>query len=65
LRYGAIPTAGMEEDVDVAVRDGMIIVKQANRVRGKCDLRDLVSRIPSDYRPEEVDLGASSRREVW
>ena len=33
--------------------------------RGKHSLKDLVSRIPDDYEPEEVDLGKPVGREVW
>jgi antitoxin MazE len=53
------------EAVDVAVRDGGIVVTPVRRLRGGHDLRDLVSRIPKDYRPEELDWGAPTGKEVW
>ena len=31
----------------------------------KFDIRELVSRIPSDYQPEELDWGPPVGREVW
>jgi len=51
--------------VDVAVRDGALVVTPVRRVRGGHDLRELVRRIPKDYRPEELDWGLPVGREVW
>jgi len=51
--------------VDVAVRDGALVVTPLRRVRGGHDLRDLVRRIPKDYKPEELDWGYPVGREVW
>ncbi len=53
------------DDVDVTVQDGLIVIAPARRVRGKQNLKDLVSRIPKDYRAEEVDWGKPVGREVW
>lgn len=51
--------------VDIAVRDGALIVTPARRVRGGRDLRELVRRIPKDYQSEELDWGRPVGREVW
>ena len=51
--------------VDVAVRDGALVVTPLRRVRGGHDLRALVRRIPKDYKPEELDWGYPAGREVW
>jgi antitoxin MazE len=51
--------------VDVAVRQGTLVVIPIRRVRGGHDLRELVSRIPKDYEPEEVDWGPPVGREAW
>jgi len=51
--------------VDVAVRDGALVVTPLRRVRGGHDLRELVRRIPKDYKPEELDWGYPVGREVW
>jgi len=51
--------------VDVAVRQGSLVVTPIRRIRGGHDLRELVSRIPKDDRPEEVDWGPPVGREVW
>ena len=51
--------------VDVAVRDGALVVTPMRRVRGGHDLRELVRRIPKDYKPGELDWGHPVGREVW
>jgi antitoxin MazE len=51
--------------VDVAVRDGALVVTPLRRVRGGHDLRELVRRMPKAYQPEELDWGYPVGREVW
>jgi antitoxin MazE len=51
--------------VDVAVHDGTLVVTPVRRVRGGHDLRELVGRIPKNYKPGELDWGHPSGREVW
>ena len=51
--------------VDVAIRDGALVVTPVRRVRGGHDLRQLVSRIPKGYKPEHLDWGPPVGREVW
>lgn len=51
--------------VDVAAHKGTLIVTPLRRVRGGHDLRDLVRRIPKQYKREEVDWGPPVGREVW
>ena len=53
------------DDVDVAARDGMIVIVAVRRIRGKQSLQELVSRIPKNYKPEETDWGRPVGREVW
>jgi len=53
------------DEVEVAVRDGALVVTPVRRVRGGHDLRELVRRIPPDYAGGEVDWGAPVGREVW
>jgi antitoxin MazE len=53
------------DDVDVSTRDGVIVISPVKRIRGKCDLRELVSRIPGKYRAGEIDWGKPVGREVW
>ena len=67
LAKGVLEDAGMNvgDEVDVAVRDGVIVVTPARRIRGRYRLEDLVSRIPSDYEAGEVDWGKPAGREAW
>lgn len=53
------------DDVDVAVREGVIVIAPVKRVRGKQDLHELVSRIPKDYKSSEMDWGEPVGREAW
>jgi antitoxin MazE len=51
--------------VDVAVRDGALVVTPVRRVRGGLDLEQLVRRIPKGYKPEKFDWGPPVGGEVW
>lgn len=53
------------DDVDLTVRDGLIVIAPARRIRGKRSLQDLVSRIPKGYKPEETGWGEPVGKEVW
>ncbi len=53
------------DDVDVTVRDGVIVVAPARRVRGKRSLEELVGRIPKNYKTKETDWGRPMGKEVW
>jgi antitoxin MazE len=53
------------DDVDVAVRDGVIVIAPVRRVRGRRSLKELVARIPKNYRTEDIDWGKPVGREVW
>lgn len=53
------------DDVDVAVREGVIVIAPARRVRGKRSLHELVSRIPKDYKSSEMEWGEPVGREAW
>lgn len=56
---------GVGDDVDISVKDGVIIVTPAKMVRGKYNLNDLVARIPEDYQTGEMDWGDPVGKEVW
>ena len=53
------------DDVDVSVRDGLIVIAPVRRVRGKRSLQELVSQIPRNYKAGEVDWGKPIGRETW
>jgi antitoxin MazE len=56
---------GVGDVVDVAVRDGALVVTPVRRVRGGQDLEELVARIPEGYVPDEADWGPPAGREAW
>ncbi len=51
--------------VEVAVREGALVVTPVRRVRGGHDLRELVRRIHKGYKPGELDWGVPAGREAW
>lgn len=53
------------DDVDVTVREGVIVIAPVRRVRGKQSLEKLVKRIPDIYKTGEIDWGKPAGREVW
>jgi antitoxin MazE len=53
------------DEVDVEVRDGVIVVAPVQQVRGKYSLDDLVQRIPKGYEPTGEEWGGPVGKEVW
>lgn len=53
------------DEVDIRVKEGVMIVAPAKRIRGRHNLKDLVARIPKNYQPGEVDWGEKIGKEVW
>lgn len=53
------------DEVDVAVREGELVVTPLRRVRGGHDLRALVRQIPAGYCSEELEWGPPAGDEVW
>ena len=51
--------------VEVAARDGVLVITPVRRVRGGVDLAQLVREIPADYESSQLDWGPPSGREVW
>ena len=56
---------GVGDEVDISVKDGIMIVTPAKRIRGRHKLKDLVARIPENYKTSEVDWGEPMGKEVW
>lgn len=56
---------GVGDEVDIRVKDGIMIVKPAQKIRGKHSLEDLVARIPESYQSCETDWGEPVGREDW
>ncbi len=55
----------IDDEVEVIVQDGEIIVRPLVRRRGKYDLKQLVAQMPKDYQPHEEDWGAPAGKEAW
>jgi len=55
---------GVGDEVDISVKDGIMIVTPAKRIRGRYNLKDLVARIPENYQAGEVDWGEPVGKEV-
>jgi antitoxin MazE len=56
---------GVGDEVDISVKDGIMIVTPAKRIRGRHKLKDLVALIPENYKTSEVDWGEPVGKEVW
>ncbi|PQP33034.1 transcriptional regulator/antitoxin, MazE [Desulfobacteraceae bacterium SEEP-SAG10] len=53
------------DEVDIAVKDGNIIISPAKKKRGRHNLKDLVAGIPENYQTSEVDWGEPVGKEDW
>lgn len=53
------------DKVIVSVKKGRILVEPVSRVRSRYDLKALLSRMPKNYQPGQLDWGAPSGKEVW
>ena len=53
------------DEVDISVHEGNIIIKPVVQIRGRHDIKDLVARMPRDYKPEEIDWGPPVGKEEW
>ena len=56
---------GIGDEVDISVKDGIMIVTPAQKIRGRYKLKDLVARIPENYQTSEVEWGEPVGKEVW
>lgn len=53
------------DEVSISVRGRKIVIEPVVKVRGKYDLKELVSRMPKNYQVEEVDWGLPVGKEQW
>ncbi len=53
------------EEVDIAVQVGKIIIRPANKIRGRYNIEELVKLMPDGYNPTEENWGNSVGKEVW
>ncbi len=55
----------IEDEVQVTIQNGRIIVETATQARRRIDLQTLLAKMPEDYQPEELDWGKPVGKEVW
>ena len=55
----------IDDEVDVVVVDGNIIVRPVAKQKGRYDLGKLVAQMPDDYEPSEEDWGEAIGKEAW
>jgi antitoxin MazE len=56
---------GVGDEVNIEVRDGVIVIAPAIRIRGRYRLEDLVGQIPKNHLAGEVDWGKPVGKEAW
>lgn len=56
---------GVGDDVNISVKEGVIVVAPVKTIRGKYNLEDLVARISKDIQTGETDWGEPVGKEVW
>ena len=53
------------DEVQVTIQNGRIIIETATRTSRRADLKALLSQMPEDYQPEELDWGKPVGKEEW
>ncbi len=53
------------DEVHVTIQDGRIVVETAGHARRRADFQTLLTKMPKDYEPEEIDWGKPIGKEVW
>ena len=52
------------DEVNISVQKGRIIIEPVTKVRGRYDLKELVSKMPQGHQAEELDWGEAMGKEV-
>lgn len=53
------------DEVDIIVKEGIMVVAPAKKIRDRYCLKDLVLRIPKGYEPGEIEWGEPTGKEIW
>ena len=53
------------DEVDISVKEGMMVVSPARRIRGRYSLKELVESIPEGYKSCEAQWGEPTGKEIW
>jgi antitoxin MazE len=56
---------GIGDEVDIRVKDGVMVITPFQKIRGRHKLRDIVARIPESYQTSEFEWGEPVGKEVW
>jgi len=53
------------DEVDIRVKEGIMVVSPAKKIRGRYSLKELVERIPKGYKSGEAQWGEPTGKEIW
>ena len=53
------------DEVDIAVMYGEIIIKPSTQIRERYKLKNLVAKIPTNYKSQEENWGKPKGKEIW
>ena len=53
------------DELEILTTKEQIVIKPIRKIRGKYDLKDLVSQIPSNYKVQGENWGSHVGLEVW
>jgi len=53
------------DEVDIKIRQGIIVIKPVANIRGKYSLKKLVSKISKNSKPKEEAWGGGVGKEEW
>ena len=53
------------DEVQVTIRNGRIIIEGVTKTHKRADLKTLLSQMPEDYQPEELDWDKPVGKEEW
>jgi antitoxin MazE len=53
------------DDVNISIKEGKIIIEPVKKRSKKYHIKELVAKMPKDYKPEEVDWGSPAGKEEW
>jgi len=55
----------IDEEVEISIVDGMIVLKPTHKIHGKYDINSLVAEMPTDYQVEEIQWSKKQGKEEW
>jgi antitoxin MazE len=55
----------VEDELNIFVSDGKIVIEPVNKNKNKYKIKDLVSQMPKNYSTDELDWGRPVGKEIW